>query len=206
MSESARRAGGWVPHLDPQGKVCDVQGVTIYRRKLRRIEEATHARYLTFSCEKRLPLFSNDRIKDAFVEQLTLTRSRLQFQLFAWVIMPEHVHLLMQTGDAGCSVTQVLQSLKRPFATKVLARFRELEAPILNRLTDAQGMHHFWLRGGGYDRNIVSTQELMEKVGYIHANPCRRDFVARPTDWAWSSARWYAGDGNALIEMDGLPT
>jgi putative transposase len=60
----------------------------------------------------------------------------------------------------------------------------------------------FWQRGGGYDRNITSTEALPAVIEYIHANPVRRGLVARAEDWEWSSARWYAGLRPVKLEMD----
>jgi hypothetical protein len=59
------------------------------RRTLKRIEEPGHARYLTFSSYRRLPLFKNHAIEQLFADQLAITRARLDFELYAWVVMPE---------------------------------------------------------------------------------------------------------------------
>jgi putative transposase len=94
-------------------------------------------------------------------------------------------------------------ALKRPFAALVLGRWRRLDAAILARVRDRRGQAHFWLGGGGYDRNIISDRELHEKFQYIHNNPVERGLVARPEDWAWSSARWY--ERREGLAMDPLP-
>lgn len=164
--------------------------MTLHRKRLRRIEQPGHVRFLTFSCYHRLALFNNDAIKDAFVTQLIDAQQRFKFALVAWVIMPEHVHLLLQP-DSGQTLSVSLSAIKRPFAVKVLRRWRALKAPILERLRDADLNEHFWQAGGGYDRNIYSPTELDEKIRYIHANPVNRGLVPRPTDWGWSSARFY---------------
>ncbi|MEO0588409.1 MAG: transposase [Planctomycetota bacterium] len=175
-----------------------------HRRKLKRIENPAHLRYLTFSCYQRLPLLGNAAIRDLFVEQLQLTHDRLGFGLFAWVVMPEHVHLLVQP-PSGTTVSSILAALKRPVAAQVLSRWREIDAPILSRIQDIAGRSHFWQRGGGYDRNISSLDEAREKFGYIHANPVRRGLVDRPADWAWSSAGDVGGGSIGRPVIDRLP-
>ncbi len=172
------------------------------RKSLRRIEHPSHVRYLTFSCLHRLPLFKNDAIKSAFIDHLDLTRDRTRFRLLAWVIMPEHVHMLIWPSLPEHPVADVTSRLKREFARKVVTRWRELNAPILTKLTDADGRTRFWQPGGGYDRNIVSEHELREKIDYIHANPVRRGLANFPTDYSWSSARSYASDRNATLRID----
>lgn len=171
-----------------------------HRKRLRRYEIEGHARFLTFSTYNRLPLFGNDAIKDAFAEHLARARGRDGFRLLAWVLMPEHVHLVVWPREV--LVSRTLSGLKRGFAREVLGRWRELEAEILARVTDAQGRQRFWQRGGGYDRNIRDEDELREKIWYIHNNPVTRGLVDRPTDWAWSSARWYDGGREGLVPID----
>ncbi len=169
---------------------------------VRRIEHPNHARFLTFSCYQRLPLFDNNAIKDAFVTQLSQTRDRTGFKLFAWVVMPEHVHLVLTPNLPEYSVSRVLWWLKRDFAKRIIARWRELDEPVLTKITDPQGSPRFWQRGGGYDRNLVAGPELDEKIAYVHANPVRRGLVERDTDWEWSSARWWAGRRDGELPCD----
>jgi len=165
--------------------------MTGHRRQLKRINEPGHARYLTCSCYRRLPLLNNPRICDAFVDQLALTQRAFDFDLYAWVVMPEHFHLLLWPRDGN--VTALLRRLKAPLAKRIIARWRELDAGILGRITNAKGMARFWQAGGGYDRNIDSESEFHEKIDYIHANPIRRGLVKAAMDWPWSSASSHAG-------------
>ena len=158
------------------------------RKTRRRIERPNDARYLTFSCYARRPLLGEADARDAVADQLMLARSRLGFRLLAWVLMPEHVHLLV-VPPAGSEIPQVLMAIKRPVAAQVLARWRASDDPRLALAAMPDGSQRFWQAGGGYDRNIVDGDELPEKVRYIHENPVRRGFADRPEEWAWSSAR-----------------
>ena len=176
------------------------------RRKLHRYEGLNHARYLTCSCYHRLELFENDQIKDAFAEHLRFVQRVAVFDLFAWVVMPEHIHLLLRPAEPAQTVTQILRRLKGPFGRRVITRWRELDAPILKRINDHRGMPRFWQPGGGYDRNIFTDDELFEKINYIHANPVRRGLAEQPTEYRWSSAKFYDGtqqyDGPNIARLD----
>ncbi len=174
---------------------CPIHNVPVpaQRKLLRRREEPGEARYLTFSCYHRLPLFQNDRIKDAFVNQLRLVKRNYAFWLLAWVVMPTHVHLLLVPDIPTTTVPGILAALKRRFATIVLARWRDLDAPILSRLHDKEGKPHFWQQGGGYDRNEAGGTELQEKIRYIHNNPVVAGLATRAEDWRWSSASAWQG-------------
>lgn len=148
-------------------------------------ERAT--RFVTFSCEKRWPLFHRETTRDAFVAALREAEGQGDFSVRAFVVMPEHVHLLL------CPASRVplpmgLARLKSVFARDTLARW-ELERPeAVAKLTRADGSRRFWLRGGGHDRWMRDTDEARKKAVYIHANPVRRGLVDRPTAYAWSSA------------------
>ena len=170
------------------------------RRRVR-YEVANQPRFLTFSCYQRLALFNNDKIKAFFVQELDAARQTLSFDLIAWVIMPEHVHLLLTPDLPAHTVPQILETIKTNFARIVIARWRSMNAPILNRLTRQDGKAGFWQRGGGYDRNIRDEDELREKCDYIHNNPCKRLLVDSPLAWPWSSARYFAGQTNDVLEM-----
>ncbi|MEM1186486.1 MAG: transposase [Planctomycetota bacterium] len=150
------------------------------RKTLRRYEIPGHARFLTFSTYRREPTL-DEHGRTVFADQLAWTRTRLGFRLFAWVVMPEHVHLLVMPDlPEGADVARILSAIKRPVATSVRRLGRERGLATGDR---------FWQAGGGYDRNIFSEDELVEKIGYIHDNPVRRGLVEVSTDWPWSSAR-----------------
>jgi putative transposase len=170
----------------------------------KRFEIEGQPRFLTFSCYKQLPLFTNDATKQAFVDCLAETHEKHKVKLLAWVIMPDHVHLLLVPDLPESSMPTVLRSLKQSFSQRVVNRWIELNAPILQRITDARGIRRFWQRGGGYDRNICTDEEFFEKIEYIHNNPVRRGLVEFALDWPWSSARWYAGECAGILEMDVL--
>ncbi|RMH32049.1 MAG: hypothetical protein D6692_00100 [Planctomycetota bacterium] len=168
---------------------------------MRRINSPYHARFLTFSTYRRLPLFEEVWIRDAFVEQLRLTRVRHPLSLYAWVLMPEHVHLLLHERATG-RLDGVLKTLKIGLAKRVLSVWRSERSVVLDSILDDAGRQRFWQRGGGYDRNIFTSEEFAEKFRYIHLNPVRRGLVKFPEEWKWGSARWWAGRREGEIECD----
>lgn len=167
-----------------------------------RIELPGHVRFLTFSCHRRLPLLNHDAIRQLLVDRLAVVCQQQQVRLLAWVIMPEHVHLLV-FPEAQVNMTRFTHALKRPVAEQVLRRWRTLNASILQKIGNTRG-YHFWQRGGGDDRNITCDDELREKIAYIHENPVRRKLVPVAIDYAWSSARGYAGLPDAKLRCRGL--
>ena len=156
--------------------------------KQRRFETPRDMRYLTFCCWNKLPLLADDGAKEIVVDHLTLSKDRLGFVLYAWVVMPDHVHALIHPDVTVASVRRILSAFKTRTARLLLGRIRDVGDPVLKVLIDRTGGHHFWMPGGGYDRNIHSREEFYEKADYIEQNPVRRGMVQRPEDYPWSSA------------------
>ncbi|MCB9838891.1 MAG: transposase [Phycisphaeraceae bacterium] len=158
------------------------------RKLLRRRERPSQARFLTFSCRHRLPLLGNAGIRDVFVAVMNEKIERARYELVAWVVMPEHVHLVViPPPDADSDAAGLLTAIKITHAQRVLSRWRAINAPILTRIKEPSGRVRYWQPGGGFDRNVRDSQELINIVAYIHANPVKRGLVDRAELWRWSS-------------------
>ena len=182
-------------------------GKSVYRKRLLHYDEPGHARCLTFSCYHRYPFLARDRTRQWFLEALCEARITWKFALWAYVIMPEHVHVLLYPPLDNPKLTGVLRDLKEPVGRRAVAYLRQHAPSWLPRITVREGSrtrHRFWQPGSGYDRNIIDPRTLMAEIEYIHANPVRRGLVERAEDWEWSSARWYAGVRPVGVEIDPL--
>ena len=181
-----------------------------YRKRLRRFDEPGHAHYLTFSCFREQRFLKSERACQWLVEAITETRAKMPFDLWAWVFMPEHVHLLLRPRRGIC-LREILSGIKVPVAKRAAGWVRREAPQFAPRMLDLQPSGkrflRFWQRGGGYDRNIVTVQELREKIAYIHNNPLRRGLAQSPADWRWSSyAAWESGNDEPLpIDRETLP-
>ncbi|MDP8241312.1 MAG: transposase [Candidatus Hatepunaea meridiana] len=170
----------------------------------KRFDNNYQVHFLTFSCYKRLRLFVNDNLCHLFAEHLGLARTRRKFKLYAFVIMPDHVHLLLQPAIDD-SINKVLLSLKKSFSYEAL-RFISNDYPeLFNRLKLSQAGHEirrFWQAGGGYDRNIYNTETLRKAIDYIHLNPVRIGLVKNLIDWRWASTRFWILNINEPLKMN----
>lgn len=176
----------------------------VHRKLVRRFEVNQQPRFLTFSCFDRLQLLKNDKIKQAFIERLQAAREQTHFRLISWVIMPEHVHLIIVPALPEFPLSKVLPVLKRRFAEQVIRRWKQLRAPVLKLIRQPDGSYRFWQHGGGFDRNVRDDSELWEKMNYIHVNPVKRGLAESPVDYPWSSARWYSGPREREVEIDSI--
>ena len=165
---------------------------------------------LTFSCFQRKKFLSRERSIGWFLESLNAARQKQTFELWGYVIMPEHVHLVLLPGD-GTKISKILQAIKRPVTRKAVHWIEANSPGFLAELTDKQPngktAHRFWQRGGGYDRNLRSVPDVYEKIEYIHANPVRRGLVTGPEDWPWSSySSWNTGTDHPIsLNKNSLP-
>ncbi|MEO6811603.1 MAG: transposase [Isosphaeraceae bacterium] len=161
---------------------------------------------MTFSCYRRLPLLSRDRTRQWLVEAIDQARHRMGFDLWAYVIMPEHVHILVCPRRPDSEISPILWQIKQPVGRCAIEYLRAHVPEFLPKLSvtrdDGTQVIRFWQTGGGYDRNIVQERTLLRVIDYIHLNPVRRGLVERPEQWAWSSAGWYAGLHPAPLEID----
>ncbi len=182
------------------------------RVKKPNFETADDAHFLTFSCFQRRPFLSKDRTRAWFVDALERSRRTHGFHLWAWVVMPEHVHLLLWPGPEPARIAHIMYTLKKSVSNRAISFVRAQSPAFLAQLadTDEHGAvtHRFWQRGGGYDRSAYSAREIWEKIDYIHANPVRRGLCVHPTDWQWSSARAFADRSRdpLTIDFESLPS
>ncbi len=176
------------------------------RKMCRRDNSPGHAHSLTFSCFRGLRLLSKNRTCQWMVQAMEQARAKHHVDLWAYVIMPEHVHLLLCPSSPDYSIGVILTTLKQPVSKRAAAFVRSEHPEWLTRMTDVRPdgnkVIRFWQRGGGYDRNLWSPKHVWEAIDYIHANPVRRGLCDLPTDWPWSSAREYAGEEDVHVNMD----
>jgi putative transposase len=151
---------------------------------LKRFQQSGQLHFLTFSCYHRRPNLGETNSRTTF--ELALERVRKQYSLcvYGYVVMPEHVHLLVNEPERG-TLAQALQSLKQSVARRLALRAAD----------------SFW-QARYYDFNLWSERKFVEKLRYIHRNPVARGLVACPEDWAWSSFRHYLNAEAGPVEIE----
>lgn len=157
--------------------------------KLERRYGQRHLHFITCSCYRRRPLLGTARKRDTFLRVLNAVRERYQFLLVGYVVMPEHVHLLISEPKVGTPST-VMQVLKQGVAQRLRRKTRRNKDQ-MRLWTEApkETLRSFWRRF--YDFNVWSAKKRIEKLNYKHRNPVKRALVVAPGLWAWSSYRFY---------------
>lgn len=189
MPHKGWHSRGYLPHFDAPGLI---QGITFRlwdalpadvvqalandeetmrdAEKSRRVEEYLNAGY--GACYLR------DQRIARLVENALLYFDGERYRLFAWVIMPNHVHVLIEIWE-GHPLDKVIHSWKSYTATEA------------NKLLKRKGA--FWFPDY-FDRYIRDGKHFANAIRYIHENPVAAGLVEKAEDWQFSSARlWSAG-------------
>jgi putative transposase len=157
---------------------------------LHRFYGGSDLHFLTFSCYRRQPLFNDERRRDLFLKTLDRVRRRYCLVVSGYVVMPEHIHLLVSEPQRATLSTAV-QALKLGFVRSLAGSDR---IPTSRKRSEKRGTpmtsNRFW-QARFYDFNVWTEKKRIEKLRYIHANPVTRGLVDSPEKWKWSSFRWY---------------
>ena len=151
---------------------------------LKRFQQTSNLHFITFSCYKRRPNLGTPVSRSTFEAALERVRQQYELGVYGYVVMPEHVHLLVSEPERG-TLAQAVQSLKQGVARRLALRAAD----------------SFWLERY-YDFNVWNHRKFVEKLRYIHRNPVGRGLVERPEDWAWSSFRHYLTGDPGIVEIE----
>src|SRR6266545_4457879 len=161
---------------------------------LARFQHSGQSHFVTFCCYYRRRLFttpdksssqgetSHPKIAKSAIFRMGHPR-RFRLQVYGYVVMPEHVHLLLSEPQQD-TLADALKSLKQGVSRRLIG--------------DAE---HFWQKRH-YDFNIRNYPQFVEKLRYIHRNPVTRGLCERPEDWEWSSFRHYATGCEGRVEIE----
>jgi putative transposase len=158
--------------------------------------------FITFSCYERRPVLQTVRARNLFVKILAEVRQRYDFLLVGYVLMPDHVHLLISepSKSTPSTVVQVLKQRVSRALRRKKRRKSEQQLPL--RFADSPTLpRRFWQRRF-YDFNVWSHAKKKEKLQYMHANPVKSGLVTDAKDWLWSSYGFYARGEVGLVRID----
>ncbi|TWT43916.1 Transposase IS200 like protein [Phycisphaerae bacterium RAS1] len=152
-----------------------------------------------------VPVFIDARTIDPLVDSLRFSREKKGVQLFAFVVMPNHLHLIAAADDLHAVMRDFKRFTSRTIHERLVADGRETILTWLQRAAQAarreRGEFSFW-QDGFHPQAITSRAMFEQKLAYLHGNPVRKGLVATPEDWWYGSAAWYAGRKPACMEMD----
>ena len=127
------------------------------------------------------PFLGTGTARDLFEQSLEVMRKRYEFVAAGYVVMPEHVHLLLSEPKKTL-LSKAIQALK--LSVSVQSRQRP-----------------FW-QARYYDFNVHHDKKRIEKLRYMHRSPVKRGLVEKPEVWPWSSFRHYAAGLKGTVEIE----
>ena len=162
--------------------------------------------YITIVLYGRLPVFTRPSFTITIIDSLNFYRYKQSYRLLGFVIMPDHVHLLIWPYGA-IPVGDMMRDLKR-FTSGRITRQAEVEGKrewlgafrAAGEKTE-RAEYKVW-QDDYWDKNIYSERMLIEKLNYIHNNPVCNGLVSKAVDYPYSSCRNYELNDETLIEID----
>ena len=146
-------------------------------------------------------MLQSEKAKNLFVRELARVRREYKFLLVGYVVMPEHVHLLMSKPPKA-EVATVLQMLKQRVSWKMRKKQKsEALGQLRLEFTEEIELRSFW-QARYYDFNVYKVHKLREKLRYMHANPVERGLVSDPGNRPWSSWGFYQKGEAGLAAID----
>src|SRR5215510_975681 len=151
--------------------------------------------YLTSVAKNRLQVFRSDAIKLITCAALDEARRSGKFALYAYVIMPDHLHVIT---DSVLTIARTLQFINGIISRRIIGYLKDNgHSTSLNKLRHAKGprgySHSLWDHHPDA-RLLLSEKMLMHRVHYTHQNPVRAGLVEQPADYRWSSVRCWTGN------------
>ena len=184
------------------------------------------AHFITAKTFENKQIFKDDRCCKILLEDIDFYRQRLGFKLLGYVIMPDHLHMIVwwdADEQKDLTISRIMQAIKSHSAKEIvnylqLGRRKPSLSPYSKAASEGSPLPdvYYWINNGivhtpsvdkiwektFYDFNIYSPRKMLHKLNYIHQNPARAGFVSKPTDYLYSSARNYYLNDNFLIEID----
>ena len=139
-------------------------GMESHRKKLKRGHEPGHFHELTFSCYRQKPLLANDAWRRELAGLIDAACVEAEFDLNAFVFMPEHIHLLIYPKTDEPRTGRFLARFKQPFSRYIkemlVANYSRLLADLTIRERAGKTCFRFWQEGGGFDRNLYNPEAI----------------------------------------------
>jgi len=163
--------------------------------------------FITSTIVEWIPVFTGKPYFDLMIQSFTFCQKEKGLQLYSYVILDNHFHLIVAGPNLGRAITD----MKKFTARKIIDRLQQdRKGWLLNQLAYYKKRHktksnyQVW-QEGYHPQLIVSTEMLTQKIEYIHNNPVKRGLVAAPEYWLHSSARNFLLGDHSVIHLDPLP-
>jgi putative transposase len=176
-----------------------------------RFGDNENAHFVTFAVVYWIDVFSRETYKEILLESLKYCIKEKGLNLHAWVIMTNHVHLIISCKE-GLKQADVLRDLKKYTAKTIIKTIEDNHQEsrkdwmiwMFKRagLKNANNkLYQFWQQDN-HPIELTTLQMMQQKMDYIHENPVRAGNVYVPQDYKYSSALFYFEDREGLLPIE----
>jgi putative transposase len=142
-----------------------------------RIAPKEHVYHILTRGNNRQDIFKDKKDYKKYIEILQRYKERYKFKLYHYVLMKNHVHLVLETIHGGGSLAEIMKGINLSYAQYYKNRYKHIG--------------HFWQ--DRYKSIIISKDKYLLTCGsYVELNPVRARIVEDPKDYRWSSYNRYA--------------
>ena len=171
----------------------------------RYVADEPYAYFCTIRILNWIPVFIDERYILPIIESLTFTRQNKGMQLFGYVVMPNHLHMIAASESLHANIRNFKRFTSNRIHQLLLADHRVTYLDWLRRAAQnaarSRGAFSFW--SPGFHPQVIRRRSVFEqKLRYLHENPMREGLVATPEAWRFSSAGFHAGEADRLLRMD----
>lgn len=172
-------------------------------KHLPKFNDTSYAHFVTTRTYESVHYFSNQEFSHILLEEIRFYSEEYAFDVLGYVIMPDHVHLLLwwdKQEKPGLNVSKIMQGIKAGSARRIIDLMKHKGSEQVLRPTrieyDGSKSHKRNLRyriwqPRFYDFNVHNEEKLLEKLDYMHNNPVKAGLVQSPADYKWSSCKDY---------------
>jgi len=163
--------------------------------------------FITTKAERHVHIFKRESIIRIIIDSLHFLRTSGRVKLFVFVIMPNHIHLIIKLSKEY-TISDMIRDFKRHTARQIIRQLlaeNETDTLKLLQRLNKDNRQDYKIREDQYDaRDVFSPEFLEQKMDYIHHNPCQPQWklAELPEEYPWSSARFYIADKPSVIPVD----
>ena len=171
-------------------------------------EDSLH--FLTITVIEWIDIFTKPEYFNVIIDSFKFCQKNKGLKIFEFVILTNHLHLIAKAAE-GKKLSQIISDFKKHTTREILKLLaKDNRHYILNLINNSFARKkdyekQIWQREN-YPEIITSEKFLLEKIKYIHNNPVKKNYVALPEYWFYSSARNRVLNDNGLIELNDIYT
>ena len=167
-----------------------------------------HLHFVTVITHQRIPLFRSAALCQRFFATVKAVKARFPFELYAYVLLPDHLHLLLRPNDGD--ISRLMQKIKSVAARTILGRLKGAQAQktllALRKVKAGRRAHSYEVFQDSFrDLELWSPWMIRQKIDYIHKNPVNEQVAETVGSYPWSSWRAINEHSQEPLAVDPLP-